>query len=95
MTDGLYHDLATGDAWLGLWIRMNPRKVAERRALLDRAPPLPTLGAEWHRDDGEWELLGAYRRLVEISTHAEGTSWLRAKLVRLRHAWLLDLVARD
>jgi hypothetical protein len=95
LSAGLYHDPATGDAWLGLWIWMNPRKVAERRALLDMAPPLSALGDEWHRDEAEWELLGAYRRLVEISTHAEGTSWLRAKLVQLRDAGLLDLVARD
>lgn len=86
---GLYHEPATGDGWLGLWIWSNPRRVRERQAILQAANKLAE-SPEWHQDDAEWELFGAYRRLVELGSQSEGTAWLKMKLSELRDAGVLD-----
>ena len=91
---GLYHEPLTNDGWLGLWLWIKPNRVAERQAILGAANQVTTWGDEWHRDQGEWELFGAYRRLVEVESHANGQGWLSAKLVQLRDAGLLDLMRR-
>lgn len=69
-------------------------RIANRRAVLDGvARSSGEWGNEWHRDESDWAVFGAYRRLVELGPHSEGTAWLTASLVQLRDAGLLDLLA--
>jgi hypothetical protein len=90
---GLYHEPSTSDGWLGLWLWVNPRRVHERAAIMAKVSG-HSWSADWHTDQAEWELFGAYRRLVDLGSHAEGTTWLRERLVEVRDAGVLDELLR-
>jgi hypothetical protein len=90
---GLYHEPLTEDAWVGIWIWCRPNRVQERHAILELIAKHEWDDA-WHRDEGAWELFGAYRRLTDFESHAMAAEWLGARLLQLRAAGLLNLLPK-
>jgi hypothetical protein len=90
LSAGLHHSPA-GEARIGLWIWMNPKRVFERSVVLEAAAKVP-LGDEWHLAQGDWEVFGAYRAATQFATHADATSWLIDRFVQMRDVGLLDLL---
>jgi hypothetical protein len=92
LSAGLHHS-PSGDARIGVWVWMNPRRVRERRNVLDAAATI-TPGEEWYATEGEWEVVGAYRPAGDFATHGDATNWLAAKYVQLRDLGLLEVLGK-
>jgi hypothetical protein len=72
VTVGIYEDDGDHAAWLGVWVWAPPKRVAERDTIRELGKKLPS---GWEPDPG-WELLGAYRRLLDFAAHEQGAGWL-------------------
>lgn len=86
---GAYHDDASDDGRLGIWIWCQPKRIVERERICGAADGL-TLS--WERDPASWELVGAQKKLAEFAGHAEHTEWLAGHLDDLKQAGLLTLL---
>jgi hypothetical protein len=90
---GVYHEPASNDAWLGLWLWARPSWVRERDQIW-KAAAAGGLDAAWTRSPSGWRLLGCFRRLLDFPDHDTATLWLTGRLTELRDAHVLERLAK-
>ena len=89
VTIGIYEDDSDHEAWLGIWIWAPPKRIAERDRIREVGKQLPS---GWDSDPG-WELLGAYRRLLQFAAHDQATDWLVERVGELVQVGMLQLLS--
>lgn len=82
-----------GEAWLGIWVWCNPRKVAERDSIRALAANVP-LSQRWEQDPASWELLGAGKKLVEVPEISAASQWLLDRIGELAAVGMFALIER-